>query len=107
MVKKLNVLSTFDGYSSGRLILKELNIPIKNYFSSEICPKAIKVSKDNFDDVIQIGSMTSYLNQNELEKSLCLPIGYTKSVSRDVAAGLIGNAWNIKTVKEIMSGLCT
>ena len=64
MVKKLNVLSTFDGYSSGRLILKELNIPIKNYFSSEICPKAIKVSKDNFDDVIQIGSITEIVSKD-------------------------------------------
>lgn len=51
-----------------------------------------------FDDV-------RYLNQNEIEKSICLPIGYTKSVSRDIAAGLAGNAWNIKTVKEIMRGL--
>lgn len=48
-----------------------------------------------------------YLNQEELEKSQCLPIGYTKSVSRDVAAGLIGNGWNLKTVKHILSGLCS
>ena len=61
--------------------------------------------KENYN-LAQKGDVR-YLNQNELEKSLCLPIGYTKSVSRDVAAGLIGNAWNIKTVKEIMSGLCT
>ena len=46
-----------------------------------------------------------YLNQNELEKSQCLPLGYTKSVSRDVAAGLIGNAWNIRTLKGLFKNV--
>ena len=46
-----------------------------------------------------------YLNQSELEKSLCLPIGYTKSVSRNVAAGLIGNGWNIETIKHLFKNL--
>lgn len=46
-----------------------------------------------------------YLNQNELEKSQCLPVGYTKSVSRDIAAGLIGNAWNIRTLKSLFKNV--
>ena len=46
-----------------------------------------------------------YLNQTELEKSLCLPIGYTKSVNRNIAAGLIGNGWNVKTIKHLFKNL--
>lgn len=43
-----------------------------------------------------------YLNQTELEKSQCLPVGYTKAVNRNVAAGLIGNGWNIRTIKGLL-----
>ncbi len=56
--------------------------------------------KDDFN--LAIEGDVRYLNQKELEKSLCLPNGYTKSVKRDIAAGLIGNAWNIRTVKHIL-----
>jgi len=44
----MNILSLFDGYSSGMIVLEKLEIKIDNYFASEICKNAIKISKDNY-----------------------------------------------------------
>lgn len=42
----------------GRIVLSELNIPIECYVSSEIDKHAIKAEKQNFPDIIQVGSVT-------------------------------------------------
>lgn len=42
----------------GRIVLNELNIPIECYVSSEIDKHAIKAEKQNFPDIIQVGSVT-------------------------------------------------
>jgi site-specific DNA-cytosine methylase len=57
-LKKLNVLSLFDGMSCGRIALKKAKIPINNYFASEIDLNAIKVSSHNFKKIQQIGTVT-------------------------------------------------
>lgn len=44
----MNVLSLFDGYSSGLLALDRANIKVDKYFSSEICKDAIAVSDHHF-----------------------------------------------------------
>ncbi len=44
----MNVLSLFDGMSCGRLSLKNCNIKVENYFSSEIKKNAILVANANF-----------------------------------------------------------
>lgn len=54
----MNVLSLCDGMGCGQIALKELNIPIDFYYSSEIDKNAIKVTQDNFPDTIQIGDVT-------------------------------------------------
>jgi site-specific DNA-cytosine methylase len=53
-----NVLSVFDGMSCGRVALEELDIPIKNYFASEIDPYAMTVAANNYLDTIHIGDVT-------------------------------------------------
>lgn len=45
----MNVLSLFDGYSSGLLALDRANIKVNRYFSSEICKDAIAVSDYHFN----------------------------------------------------------
>jgi DNA (cytosine-5)-methyltransferase 3A len=55
----MNVLSLFDGISCGREALERARIPISNYFSSEIEPNAMKVSKANWPDIIQLGDVCS------------------------------------------------
>ena len=46
----MNVLSLFDGISCARIALEKLNIPITNYYASEIDKYAIKVSQENYPD---------------------------------------------------------
>ena len=55
--KGINVLSLFDGISIAQLALKQLNIPIENYYSSEVDKKAIKVTQHHFPNTIQIGDI--------------------------------------------------
>ena len=52
----MNVLSLFDGCSSGQLALERANIPVDNYFASEIDKYAITVTQANFPDTLQSGS---------------------------------------------------
>ncbi|HHH19654.1 MAG TPA: hypothetical protein ENK86_03990 [Campylobacterales bacterium] len=53
----MNVLSLFDGISCARIALERLNVPIDNYFASEIDPHAIKVSQHNYPDIIHLGDV--------------------------------------------------
>ena len=52
------VLSLFDGISCGQQALKELGIPVKQYYASEIDKHAIKVTQSNHPNTIQIGDVT-------------------------------------------------
>lgn len=54
----MNVLSLFDGMSCGQIALRELGIPVENYFASEIDRHAIAQTQLNFPDTIQLGSVT-------------------------------------------------
>lgn len=47
-MKKLNVLSTFNGISCGRIALERAGIPIERYVSYEIDDAANKVAKRNY-----------------------------------------------------------
>jgi len=53
----MNILSLFDGISGARIALERLNIPITNYYASEIDKYAIKVSKENYPDTIHLGDI--------------------------------------------------
>ena len=54
----MNVLSLFDGMSAGMLALERAGIKVQNYFASEIDKHAIKVSKTNYPDIIQLGDVS-------------------------------------------------
>ncbi|MDQ7084213.1 MAG: DNA (cytosine-5-)-methyltransferase [Sulfurovum sp.] len=53
----MTVLSLFDGVSCARIALEKLNIPIINYYASEIDKFAIQVSKENYPDIIHLGDI--------------------------------------------------
>lgn len=55
--KGINVLSLFDGISVAQLALKQLNIPINNYYASEIDKNPIKVTQHHFPGTIQLGDV--------------------------------------------------
>ena len=54
----MNVLSLFDGMSCGRIALDRLGIKVDNYYASEIDKYAMKVSEENYPDIIQVGDVT-------------------------------------------------
>ena len=53
----MNVLSLFDGMSCGQLTLRELGIPVTNYFASEIDKGAIEIAQHNFPNTHQLGDV--------------------------------------------------
>jgi DNA (cytosine-5)-methyltransferase 3A len=57
MNKSKNVLSLFDGHSTGMFCLNAAGIPVKNYFASEIDKYAMAVSAYHFPEIIQIGDV--------------------------------------------------
>jgi DNA (cytosine-5)-methyltransferase 3A len=59
MNKGINVLSLFDGISSGRLALNQLGVTVDNYYACEIDPYAIKIAQKNFPNTIQLGDVTT------------------------------------------------
>lgn len=54
----MNVLSLFDGHSTGYGALVDAGIKIDCYFASEIEESAMRISKKNYPDIIQIGDVT-------------------------------------------------
>lgn len=54
----LTVLSLFDGMSCGAIALREAGIKVRQYFASEIDRQAIRQTRHNFPDTIQLGSVT-------------------------------------------------
>lgn len=56
-MENIKVLSLFDGMSCGRIALERAGIDVELYYASEIKKAAIKVSKDNYPDIIHIGDV--------------------------------------------------
>lgn len=44
-----------------------------------------------------------YMNQNELEQCQTVPKGYTSTLSRNEAAGLLGDGWTVDVIAHILS----
>lgn len=55
----MNILSLFDGMSCGRIALERAEIPVTNYYASEIDKYAIQVSKANWPDIQHLGDIRS------------------------------------------------
>ena len=70
--RPIRVWSLFDGMSCASIVLKELNIDVECFISSEIDSHAIKVEKHNFPNMIQVGSVTD-INVSELVKKYGAP----------------------------------
>lgn len=59
MNEGINVLSLFDGMSCGRIALDRIGIKVNKYYASEIDKYAMKVSKENWEDITQLGDVNS------------------------------------------------
>lgn len=63
-MQPLNVLSLFDGISAGQLALKRAQLPVANYYASEIDEACIHITQKNFPSTIQIGDATKIVPQS-------------------------------------------
>ena len=71
----IRVLSLFDGISCGMVALERANIKVDKYFASEIDKNAIRVSKNNYPQIIQLGDINNWKNWNIDFSSIDLLIG--------------------------------
>lgn len=63
-MKKLRVLSLFDGISCGQLALQRAGIPVDTYYASEIDKYAIEITQKNFPKTVQLGDIRDISYRN-------------------------------------------
>jgi DNA-cytosine methyltransferase len=68
----MKVLSLFDGMSCGRIALDQLDIPVEEYYASEIDKYAIEVSKANYPDIKHVGSICDLDPKDYMDVDLIL-----------------------------------
>lgn len=56
----MNVISLFNGMGTLRQALKDMNIKVNKYYSSEIKPYAIELQQHHFPNVIQVGDINNW-----------------------------------------------
>ncbi len=56
----MNVLSLFNGMSTGHTALENVGIKVNKYYSSEIKPAAIKLTQHHYPDTIQLGDVEKW-----------------------------------------------
>ena len=92
-------------YSSGftTLIFKSLDhyLECENHYNKNFYGKA--ASEIEYDGDVYDG--LRYMNQNELEKCQTVPTGYTRMLTRNQAAGLLGDGWTVDVISHIFSYL--
>lgn len=65
-----------------------------------------KITAKDLDDYVgHIFDGVRYLYQDELEKCQCVPSGYTRNLTRNEAADVLGDGWNIDVIAWFFSGL--
>ena len=90
----MNILSLFDGISSGRLALERAGIKVDKYYASEIDESAIKISEKNYPDIIHLGDVTKWKEWSIDLNSIDLLIGGSPcqdlSIAKQNREGLSG-----------------
>lgn len=89
-MRKINVLSLFDGISCGRVALQRAGIPVNKYYASEIDKYAIMITQNNFPDTVQLGDVTKWEDWDIDWGSIDLLIGGNPCVSWSVAGKQLG-----------------
>lgn len=66
----MKVLSLFDGISCGMVALKRAGIPVENYDAFEIDKYAIKVSENNYPNIVHHGDVFEGISRS-LRDMIC------------------------------------
>jgi hypothetical protein len=59
-MKKINVISLFNGMNTLRQAMENIGIKVDKYYSSEIKPYAIELTQHHFSDTIQVGNILNW-----------------------------------------------
>jgi DNA (cytosine-5)-methyltransferase 3A len=70
----MNILSLFDGISCARVAFEKYKIPVTTYRASEIDEVAIKISKQNFPDIIRLGNVQN-ISKDMIDSKIDFLIG--------------------------------
>lgn len=73
-MKKINVLSLFDGVSCGQIALNRAGIEYNKYYASEIDKFSMKVTQNNYPNTIQLGDVKN-LKKEDIPDKIDLLIG--------------------------------
>ena len=95
----MNVLSLFNGMSTGHTALDNVGIKVGKYYSSEIKPAAIKLTQHHYPDTIQLGDVTKWKEWDIDWKSIdmvlsgspCQDLSQAGKISYKHQKGLEGN----------------
>ena len=61
---KINVISLFDGISTGYYSLEQAGFEVEKYYASEIEKQSIQISKYHYPNIIQLGDVKNWENWN-------------------------------------------
>lgn len=100
-MRKINVLSLFDGVSCGRVALQRAGIPVNKYYASEIDKYAIMITQNNFPDTIQLGDVTKWEDWDIDWGSIDLLIGGSPCFT---AGTLVMTPTGFKNIEDIQVG---
>lgn len=75
MSEGITVLSLFDGISVCQQALKQLGVKVRKYYASEIELNPIAITRKNFPNTIQLGSVTTVTNESINNDKIDLLIG--------------------------------
>ena len=87
----MNVLSLFDGKSSGYTAMELAGIPVDSYYSAEIDKYAIKVSEAIHPNQTRLGSVTEWIDWNIDWSSIDLVLGGFPCQSWSMAGKQLGD----------------
>lgn len=100
----MRVLSLFDGISCARVALERAGIEVEAYYASEIDKHAIAVSKKNYPDIIQLGSVVGLVPPEEIDLliggSPCQDLSIAKKDRKGLDGDRSGLFWEYVRIKE-------
>lgn len=100
----MRVLSLFDGISCARVALERAGIEVETYYASEIDKHAIAVSKKNYPDIVQLGSVVGLTPPEEIDLliggSPCQDLSIAKKDRKGLDGDRSGLFWEYVRIKD-------
>lgn len=76
----------------------------KEHYNKNFKSKLAK-EVDGYEGDLSVYDGVRYLNQVEMEILQTVPVGYTSSLTRDQAAGLLGDGWTVDVIAHILKNI--